>query len=382
MAYVLPRPLSYSSFSLYEECPQKYKFKYVDRIPEKPKHYFSFGQSVHLALEFFYAPKAPPPPSLEELLNFYRDHWVSRGYKDAATEARYKDDGESILTLFYRKHSGDWAPPLFVEYHFNVELADVPLTGKVDRIDKLPDGRLSIIDYKTGKAMNAERLAEDSQLAFYQMACEKSLGAEVAKLSFYHLPSLTEHAIARGSGEKLDRLTSRLTSVAAAVTRGIYEPAPQEKKCFFCDYKPLCPVFKQDPPERSAVSDDLPDARLSELIDRLGELLKEAAAVKKEILSVFKSKGYARAFGSKFSATRAPRRALSFPDKKSVLDLLRQAALYDRVLAPSQGKIEALLTDPTVSPDIKARLSGLSAPADDADISIEPASKNGGFGFF
>jgi hypothetical protein len=32
----LPRPLSHSSISLYNECPQKYKFKYVDKIPEKP----------------------------------------------------------------------------------------------------------------------------------------------------------------------------------------------------------------------------------------------------------------------------------------------------------------------------------------------------------
>ena len=48
------RALSHSSISLYLECPQKWKFKYVDKIPEKPRHFFSFGQSCHEALEFFY----------------------------------------------------------------------------------------------------------------------------------------------------------------------------------------------------------------------------------------------------------------------------------------------------------------------------------------
>ena len=49
--FKLPRPLSHSSITLYNECPQKYKFRYLDRIPETPRHYFSFGHSVHLALE-------------------------------------------------------------------------------------------------------------------------------------------------------------------------------------------------------------------------------------------------------------------------------------------------------------------------------------------
>ena len=49
----LPRPLSHSSITLYNECPQKYKFRYIDAVPEKPRHFFSFGRSVHSALEPF-----------------------------------------------------------------------------------------------------------------------------------------------------------------------------------------------------------------------------------------------------------------------------------------------------------------------------------------
>ena len=63
MAFTLPRPLSHSSISMFQECPQKYKFKYLDKLPEKPRHFFSFGSSVHQALEFFYGVKALPAPS-------------------------------------------------------------------------------------------------------------------------------------------------------------------------------------------------------------------------------------------------------------------------------------------------------------------------------
>src|SRR5687767_11662348 len=101
MAFTLPRPLSHSSISMFQECPQKYKFKYIDKIPEKPRHFFSFGQSVHLALEFFYGGTSPTPPTLEELLARYKEQWVSGGYKDPGQEAQYFEDGRKILTAFH-----------------------------------------------------------------------------------------------------------------------------------------------------------------------------------------------------------------------------------------------------------------------------------------
>src|SRR5208282_6843867 len=113
MAFELPRPLSHSSISLYNECPQKYKFKYVDKIPEKPRHFFSFGQSVHLALEFFYGVKVPEPPSLPDLLKNYKEIWVSAGYKDESQELEYFEEGKRILTEFHGKHAKDYHVPFF-----------------------------------------------------------------------------------------------------------------------------------------------------------------------------------------------------------------------------------------------------------------------------
>ncbi|EQD27879.1 hypothetical protein B1B_18994, partial [mine drainage metagenome] len=43
--------LSYSSIRAYEECPLRWKFLYVDRLPEAPRGYFSFGRTVHSVLE-------------------------------------------------------------------------------------------------------------------------------------------------------------------------------------------------------------------------------------------------------------------------------------------------------------------------------------------
>ncbi len=384
----LPRALSFSSISLYAECPQKYKFRYIDRIPEKPKHYFSFGSSVHLALEYFYGVKTPPPPSLLEVLAYYKEHWIKAGYKDQAQEAQYFKEGEGILTLFYEKHIPDYQVPLFVEYHFNMEIDGVPVTGKVDRVDRMPDGRFSVVDYKTGKALANNRVSTDEQLTMYQLACEKLLGAEVCRLSFYHLPSLSEQVSLRHPPEQVKALERKIVSTAESISRAQFAPAPSEKKCFWCDYKPLCPVYKpQDAAAAAAPPMDIlspvdpasSDDELAALVDRYGELHdrrqaleREAQDLKAEIVMRFAQKGYVRAFGRKFEAARSAGEKWEFPDKKKFLDFLRANGLYDRVLAPSATKIRALLEDPGLPIELREQLLSLTEKTETSELKVRP----------
>lgn len=375
MAFTLPRPLSHSSISMFSECPQKYKFKYIDKIPEKPRYFFSFGQSVHSALEFFYGVQALPAPSLEDLLAYYKEHWLSPGYKDPGQEAQYFEEGKAILTAFYRKHIRDYAIPFFVEYNFNLEVDGVPVTGKVDRIDKLEDGRLSIVDYKTGKALAGARVQTDAQLTMYQLACERLLGASVAKLTFYHLPSLKEQAVERHSPELVEALQRRIVTTAAQISAGRFEPKPAEGVCRWCDYKPLCPAFK---PQFSAGVPE-PDAALSQAIDELGALMEQAAGLqgrvdsaKAAVLAQLSQRGYVRAFGKRYEAARAASQKWEFPDKKKVLEIIKKAGLYERVLAPSAPKVDALLSDSALDPEVRARLTELGERVETPDLKVKP----------
>jgi hypothetical protein len=65
------KPLSFTQISSYQTCPLRYKLQYIDGLKPKDKWYFSFGSTMHLCAEFFFRVKVPPPPTLEELLQFY-----------------------------------------------------------------------------------------------------------------------------------------------------------------------------------------------------------------------------------------------------------------------------------------------------------------------
>ncbi|MBI3552808.1 MAG: PD-(D/E)XK nuclease family protein [Elusimicrobia bacterium] len=374
MDLVLPRPLSHSSISMYSECPQKYKFRYVDKIPEKPKHFFSFGQSVHSALEYFYGVKTLPPPSLKELLAHFKEHWVRGGYRDEAQEAEYFQDGKHILTKFYDKHIQDYAIPFFVEYEFKLKVEGVPVIGYVDRIDKLPDGRLAVLDYKTGKSLSSARVETDAQLTMYQMACEELLGAEVARLTFYHVPTLKEQVVERHPKKLVEGLRAKIVTTAESIVKGAFEPKPDEKVCRWCDYKPICPVYRDsyqtpetDPDELAGLID-----RYGELQERLAEAAEEAGQLKADILASLVKKGFVRAFGKKFQVSRAAAEKWEFADKKKVLELIKKAGLYEKVLAPSAPKVEQLMSDPALPADLRARLGELGVRVETPDLKVKP----------
>lgn len=367
------RPLSHSSISLYTDCPQKYKFKYVDKLPEKPKSFFSFGRSVHSALEFFYNVPALPAPRLDQVLARFKADWLSEGYKDAEQETEHYQEGERILRAFYAKHIGDFQPPFFAEYKFDIQVDGVPVTGYVDRIDRAGKDGISIVDYKTGKSFSEDRVRTDAQLTMYQMACEELLGMKVESLTFYHLNSLTPMSAPAHSKKQVAELRTRVATVADSISKGLFDPKPEERKCGWCDFKPHCPLFRDqfsplndllaaaDAALKPAVGDDL-----TGVIDAYGRILGEIAALEaradelsETIVGKLKAKGWVRAFGHAHEAALSSEEKWEFEDKAKVLDLIRRAGRWEDILAPSAPLVQKLMNDPSVPLDLRDRLMKL-----------------------
>jgi putative RecB family exonuclease len=375
----LPRPLSHSSITLYNECPQKYKFRYVDEIPEKPRHFFSFGRSVHSALEFFYGAKTPVPPTLDELLKSYKETWVVEGYRNQSEEIEYFEEGKRILKAFHEKHSKDYHKPEGVEYDIAFEIEGVPVRGIIDRVDRLPDGRLAVVDYKTGKKLKVGRLEADAQLTMYQILCESALKAEVGELVFYHLPTLKEHRTTRRGSQLVDELKTRIVSTAEAITRERFDPKPDEMVCRWCDYKTICPIFKdQYAGVAAAPAKAAGEPELAALVDAYGaahariEAAKaEAEKAGRELAALLKKKGYVRAFGASYEVSLGSAVKWEFMDKKKVLEIIKKAGVYESVLAPSAPLVTKLV-ETGADADLRARLTELGERVESPELKIKP----------
>ena len=145
---------SYSKMSMYRECPLKYKFKYVDKLPEKPKSYFALGHSVHKALEFFHS-RLPVPP-IEELKSSFEQDWklktfLEKGYADEEKERQDLEKGKKILERYHARHGEETKLPFLCEYTAYVDVDGVRVITIADKIEYLGGGRIKIVDDKTGK---------------------------------------------------------------------------------------------------------------------------------------------------------------------------------------------------------------------------------------
>ena len=379
-------------------------------LPEKPKYYFAFGSALHEVMEYIYNPANLVFPTLAESLTFFENHWnktsfEQKGYASAEKELAGFAEGRRIIEAYYAKHAADFFHPLSVEMKSTLDMDGLNLISILDRIDYLGDGKIKILDYKTGKTVQRE----PDQLYMYQKVVETSPAIKalvqqkdpsvkelrVGELSFYHLPTLTEMTFERAPDLEILEFWQKVLKIADNIRAGKFDPTPGENQCRWCDYRNLCPVFTGKdytgptgyaargalsfPPAASVTpSVAEPEVKseqdiLSEKIDRCGDLLQEAKQLQKEIIDLMRKNNFERHFGKNYKAELSRVEKLEFTDKEKVVELLRTLKLLAKVLVPTQSTVAGLLTDATVPAEAKAKLQAFSRKTEEINLNLEKA---------
>jgi putative RecB family exonuclease len=223
----------------------KYLFRYVWGIRGGPRPETTFGNVMHTTIREFVAEvRKGRKVSLEDLWSIYDREWSSAGFPDEYHEEEYRKAGREQLEAFHRLYAAAPADVLHQEKSFELPLEhDVVVTGRIDQIDRLSDGQVEIIDYKTGKPRSQKHADEDLQLGIYALAAREVLEMEPARLVFYNL--MTNEAVAGVRDAKaLAETRDRIASVADQI-RAHEFPARPGYGCSRCDFKPLCPAHEQ-----------------------------------------------------------------------------------------------------------------------------------------
>ncbi|MDD4859965.1 MAG: PD-(D/E)XK nuclease family protein [Dehalococcoidales bacterium] len=361
------RPLSYSQISLYQSCPLSYKLQYIDGLKAKERGYFSFGSTMHLCAEYFFRVKVPPPPTLDELMQFYEKNWLSEGYESPEEELRYKAYGKDILTKFQEIHNQDFNIPIATERSFNIDIDGVKLRGFIDRVDKLPTGGLAIVDYKTNRDLfTAEHLENDLQLTLYQIAAEKIWQLPVEKLTLYHLRSNTACTCAPRHSARLEEARQLVVEVAGNIAAGKF-PATENQFCP-CDFPEHCPYHRheylinesQDTQQASLLPVLTADTveEYAALQKQIKELQLKLDEVKQEIIGYCQSQGMNRVYGKEHAITYKLVERAGF-DEDVLHTLLEQAGLWSRVLSFDPALAKQLSGDESIALDIRKQIEAL-----------------------
>ncbi len=173
--------LSVTALNTYLTCPYLFKLDKLLKVPHAKKPHLAFGTAMHKALELFYArlKESGTRPNKEFLLDSFHEA-LEREVITKQDLAERLAQGDKILSAYYDLHMDDFREPLFLEKFSRVQMGDITLTGKIDRIEwaDQSDRSVRVVDYKTGKGKTMgqiEGTTEDSsgdlkrQLVFYKL---------------------------------------------------------------------------------------------------------------------------------------------------------------------------------------------------------------------
>jgi len=330
-------------------------------MKQKEKGYFSFGSTIHNCTEHFFRVKFPPPPSLEELLRFYEDNWLSEGYNSEEEEAQYKAFGREMLTGFWKIHTADFRIPLALEKAFYLDVDGIKLRGFIDRVDKLESGGLAIVDYKTNRDLfTTEYLEDNLQLTIYQLAAEQMYRLPVEKLTLYHMRSNTPCTCPPRGKEQLQKAREMVLEVADNISRQLF-PATENQFCP-CDFAEHCPYYKHLYMKEAATAGEQPRLDFCDITEavekyaatqqRIKEFQAEMDELKGKIVAFCQAEEINRVFGSNNAITYKIVERTGF-NAEQVKSLLEPSGLWDTVLSLDTAKLKQLLADDSIPKDIR-----------------------------
>ena len=247
-AFHPPRPeplqMSASAIDAYTNCPMKYLFQYVWRIRGAPRPEMTFGNVMHTTIgEFVGEIRKGRAISLDEVLAIYDREWSSAGFSDEYHEEEYRKAGREQLEAFYSTYSQSPAEVLHQEKRFELPLdRDVVVTGRIDQINRMAEGEIEIVDYKTGSPKDQRRANESMQLSVYALAVREIFDLEAGRLVFHNLT--TNEAVAASRDAKaLAATKEKIAEVADSIRACDFAPRPNFS-CGRCEFKMLCPAHE------------------------------------------------------------------------------------------------------------------------------------------
>ncbi len=245
----MPKHLSPSSASSYRECARRWKFRYVDRLPDPPGEAAVTGTFAHMVLE-----KLMQEPvenrTVDRAKELARKAWPSmensRDYRsldlDENASRNFRWNGWKAIEGLWDLEDPGKVRVASTEQDVRVEINGVPFRGIIDRVDETDNG-LVVTDYKSGKAPS-ERFSSNyaTQMLLYAAALTELEGQKPAKAQLLYLGQkvvevdITDENLA----EAVDELRTTWLAIMESCISQEFE-ASVGPLCGWCPFVAQCP---------------------------------------------------------------------------------------------------------------------------------------------
>jgi putative RecB family exonuclease len=249
--------LSPSRASDFQTCPLLFRFRTIDRFPEPPDPVALRGTLVHAVLEDLFDVHAAER-TLERAVSLVDEAWSRLreerpdlvdlfGGEGAPDEVEWLASSRPLLETYFQLEDPQLVEPAAREVRVDHTLeSGLTLGGIVDRVDVAPDGRVRVVDYKTGRSVREAFEAKALfQMKFYALVIWRTRGVIPTVLQLYYLGDGTVLSYEPTESDLVatERKVAALWSaITTALERGEFQPRPSAL-CSWCSHQDKCPAF-------------------------------------------------------------------------------------------------------------------------------------------
>lgn len=376
---------SFSQLGLYQQCPKKYQFRYLDGLEKsfETTPDLLLGTSVHSSLERFYQQlniyKKPQKSDLIERFDTQRsssleENWEKIVMKWDQTLDDYQRRGQHYLSDYYDLHTPfEDIKIVGTELLLHFTLEDWPnapkFRGIVDRLDK--DWEYFVInDYKTNKNLPPEQKDEyREQLTLYAQGIRQKYGKYFknikARLHYLHFWLVDEREI---TDENLDPILQKYKNLISEIETARFDhnmgvenafPTNQNPYCKYCEYQMLCPLWKHLHYGAETINaGELGEQTIASLVDQYAQLSSQISQdtkqkdFLKELLVAYASEhDFEQLFWSETKLGVSKSQTFSAKDKLALQKLLSELGILDEYSDIPYYKLAALVKDKKLTPD-------------------------------
>jgi DNA helicase-2/ATP-dependent DNA helicase PcrA len=237
--------LSYGQISDYLDCPARYRYAHVIRLPTPASHQMAYGRALHAAVQAYHRRQLAGLATTREELHAELDAaWESVGFLTRQHEEARRAAAREALDRFWHEQQADPAHPVAVEEEFSVVMGRDRVRGRYDRVDVDADGRVVITDYKSADvrdpATAARRSRDSLQLSLYALAYESQHGRLPDELALHFLDS---GLVGRSAPtpRRLEKAAGQVAAVSDGIRAGDFGANPSPMRCGFCPFRDICP---------------------------------------------------------------------------------------------------------------------------------------------
>ena len=377
---------SHSRLSCFEQCPYKFKLKYLDKVETEVEQSVEafLGSRVHETLEKLYKDlEFHKVNSLEDLLCFLRSEWENHWSDDIVIvreeygKTNYLSMAEQYITDYYHRYEPfDRGKTISIEDRIVIDLdgnGAYKLQGFIDRLVEVDDGMYEVHDYKTNSRLPLpEYIENDRQLALYAIGVkERYPDCKDVRLVWHFLKFDKEIDSTRTEAE-LEQLKKDTVALIETIENTDQFPCQPSALCDWCEFKPLCKqwahLYKlKEKPENEYLNDSG-----VKLVNRYAELKKKKNQINHELSSELEqieealahfaeTEGVDVVFGSDKRVRIKEHDRFSFPSKRSkkrkqLVDVIKTEGKWDEVNQLDTSALNTILVEKEWDEQLRSKI--------------------------